>query len=191
MRQAGSSLNLSRRAAGFQESVMRHWIVSATIGVAILMPGSGAAGTVQAVVAGNYVLDEDRSDNAFQAIERGLAGLPDDKRQRARVWLRKSIAVYRMRISVAERRVGITYDDKAPIVVWMGEGPVKWKLIEQLVFDVSAKADGDAVSLTFRGSESERIMTYRTVGQDLVVDTTIVSPFSTPVVYKQIFKRTN
>ena len=106
--------------------------------------------------------------------------------------LRKTIAVNRMRISIAENRVGITYDDKAPIVVWIGKDPVKWKLIEVLVFDVSAKANGEAISLTFRGDDSERITTYRSVGQDLVADTTMVSPWlSTPIVYKQIFNRTN
>jgi hypothetical protein len=171
---------------------MRHWTLSAAIGTAILIPISGSASPAQGVVAGNYVMDRERSDDAFQAIESGIAGLSNAKRQLARIILRKSIAVNTMRISIAGRRVGIAYDDKAPIVVWIGEDPVKWKLIEVLVFDVSAKADGDAVSLTFRGDDSERIMTYRSVGQDLVADTTMTSPWlSTPIVYKQIFNRTN
>jgi hypothetical protein len=97
-----------------------------------------------------------------------------------------------MRISIAGSRVGITYDDKAPIIVWIGEDPVKWKLIETLVFDVSAKASGEAISLIFHGDDSDRITTYRSVAQDLLVDTTIISPLlSTPIVYKQIFNRTN
>lgn len=171
---------------------MRHWILSAAIGTAIFFSGSGSASPAQAVASGNYVLDRERGDNAFQAIESAIAGLSNDKRQRARMILRKSIAVNRMRISIAESRVGITYDDKAPIIVWIGESPVKWKLIEVLVFDVSAKASGNAISLTFRGDDSERVTTYRSVGQDLVADTTMISPWlSTPIVYKQIFNRTN
>jgi hypothetical protein len=171
---------------------MPHWTLSATIGAAILISSSGSASPAQGVVSGNYVLDRERSDDAFQAIESAIAGLSNAKRPLARIKLRKSIAVNRMRISIAGSRVGITYDDKAPIVVWIGEDPVKWKLIEVLVFDVSAKADGDAISLTFRGDDSERVMTYRSVGQDLVADTTMASPWlSTPIVYKQIFKRTN
>ena len=171
---------------------MRHWTLSAAIGAAVLISGSGAASPTQAVVSGSYVLDRERSDNAFQAIESAIAGLSNAERSLARIKLRKSIAVNRMRISIAGSRVGIAYDDKAPIVVWIGEDPVKWKLIEVLVFDVSAKADGEAISLTFRGHDSERITTYRSVGQDLVVDTTITSPWlSTPVVYKQIFDRTS
>lgn len=171
---------------------MRHWALSAAIGAAILISSTGSASPAQGVVSGNYVLDRERSDDAFQAIESGIAGLSNAKRQLARMKLRKSIAVNRMRISIAESRVGITYDDKAPIVVWIGEDPVKWKLIEVLVFDVSAKANGDAISLTFRGDDSERITTYRSVGQDLVANTTMISPWlSTPVVYKQIFNRTN
>jgi hypothetical protein len=171
---------------------MRHWTLSAAIGAAILISGSGSASPAQGVVSGNYVRDGERSDDAFQAIESAIAGLPSETRPLARMTLRKSIAVKRMRISIAGSRVGIAYDDKAPFAVWIGGEPVKWKLIEVLVFDVSAKANGEAISLTFRGDDSERITTYRSVGQDLVADTTIISPLlTTPIVYKQIFNRTN
>ena len=88
--------------------------------------------------------------------------------------------------------MGVAYDAKTPIVVWLGGEPVKWKLIEELVFDVSAKANGDAISLTFRGDDSERTTTYRSAGQDLVEETTIIIPFlSTPIVYKQVYNRAN
>jgi hypothetical protein len=192
MRQAGSSLHLSRRAAGFVESVMRHWTLSAAIGAAILISSAGSASPAHGVISGGYILDRERSDDAFKTIESAIAGLSSAKRPFARRKLLKSIAVVRMRISIAGSRVGITYDDKAPIIVWLDEDPVKWKLIESLVFDVSATAKGEAVSLKFRGDDSERITTYRSVGQDLVVDTIIISPLlSAPIVYKQIFNRTN
>ena len=171
---------------------MRHWTLSAAIGVAILISSSGSAGPVQGVVSGIYVKDEARSDNAFQAIDRVIADLSNAKRPLARMRLRKSIAVNRIRISIAGGRVGIAYDAKAPIAVWIGEDPVKWKLIEALVFDVSAKADGEAISLTFRGDDSDRTTTYHSVGQDLVENTTIIVPMlSTPIVYKQVYNRTN
>jgi hypothetical protein len=169
-----------------------HWALSAATGAAISISSPGSASPAQGVVSGNYVLDRERSDDAFQAIDRVVAGLSNAKRPLARRMLYKSIAVNRFRISIAGSRVGIAYDDKAPIVVWIGEEPIKWKLIEVLVFDVSAKANGEAISLTFRGDDSERITTYRSVGQDLVVDTTIIIPLlSTPIVYKQIFNRAN
>ena len=171
---------------------MRHWTLSAAIGAAILISTAGSASQAQGVVSGNYVQDRERSDDAFQAIESAIAGVSNAKRPLARMTLRKSIAVNRMRISIAGSRVGIAYDDKAPIVVRIGGEPVKWKLIEVLVFDVSAKANGEAISLTFRGEDSERVTTYRVVGRDLVADTTMTSPLlSTPIVYKQIFNRTN
>jgi hypothetical protein len=192
MRQAGSSLHPSRRAAEFEESVMRHWTLSAAIGAAILISGAGSASPAQGVVSGSYVQDRERSDDAFQAIESAIAGLPNAKRPLARMTLRKSIAVNRMRISSSGSRFSIKYDDKTPIVVWIDGEPVKWKLIEVLVFDVSAKANGEAISLTFRGEDSERVTTYRVIDQDLMVDTTMTSPFlSKPIVYKQIFNRTN
>ncbi len=177
---------------------MRHWTLSAAIGAAILSSSSGSASPVQVVVSGIYVLDDERSDNAFQAIESATADLPDAKHPGLRQRLRKSIAVSRLRISTAGSRVGIAYDAKAPIVVWIGEKPIKWKLVEGFVFDVSAKANDESVSLTFR-DENERTVTYgiertviyRSVGQDLVADTTIISPlFSRPIVYRQVYKPT-
>ncbi len=171
---------------------MRHCSLSVAIGVAILSSTSASASPAQAVVSGIYVLDEARSDNAFKVIDSATANISDDKRPRARMRLRKSIAVNRIRISTAGGRVGIAYDAKTPIVVWIGEEPIKWKLIEELVFDVSVKADGGAVALKFRGDDSERTSTYHSVGQDLVENTTIISPLiSAPIVYKQVYNRTN
>ena len=171
---------------------MRHWTLSAVIGAATCSSSAGFANPVQGVVPGIYVLDAQRSDNAFKAIDSATADVSDDKRPLARKRLRKSIAVNRLRISSAGDRLGIAYDAKAPIVVWIGEAAIKWKLAETFVFDVSAKSDGEAVSLTFRGDDGERTTTYRSVGQDLVEDTTIISPLSsTPIVYKQIYNRAN
>ena len=167
---------------------MRHYTLSAAIGVAILIPSSGSASPVQGVVSGNYELDAARSDNVFKVIDSATANISDDKRPRARMRLRKSIAVNRIRISTAGGRVGIAYDAKTPIVVWIGEVPIKWKLIPELVFDVSVEADDGTIALTFRGDDSERTSTYQSIGQDLVENTTITSPLiATPIAYKQVF----
>ncbi len=171
---------------------MRYWTLSAVIGAATFSSGAGIAGPVHGVVSGIYVLDAQRSDNAFNAIDSATVDISDDKRPLARRRLRKSIAVNRLRISNAGNRFGIAYDAKAPIVVWIGEEPITWKLTETFVFDVSAKSNGEAISLTFRGDDGERTTTFRSVGQDLVEDTTIISPLSsTPIVYKLIYNRMN
>lgn len=182
----------------FEVYMMRHWNLSAAIGAAILSSSSGSASPVQVVVSGIYVVDEKRGDNAFQAIQSATADLPVDERPGVRQRLLKSIAVSRLRISTAGSRVGIAYDAKAPIVLWLGEEPIKWKLTDGFVFDVSAKANDESVALTFRdGSERtvtygiERTVTYRSVGQDLVADTTIISPlFAKPIVYRQVYMPT-
>ena len=58
------------------------------------------------------------------------------------------------------------------------------------VFDVSAKANGEAISLTFRAADSERTIVYRSDGQQLVTETTIISPLlSTPIRYKVVYNR--
>ena len=170
---------------------MRRWIVSAAIGAAILSSGSGAASPVQGVASGIYEGDE-RSDHAFEAIDSATAPLPDSTRPLARMRLRKSVAVSRIRISTAGSRIGIAYDAKAPMTLWIGEEPVKWKLTDVLVFDVSATRDGDALSIRFRGEDSDRTTTYRNVGQDLEEDTSMIVPhLSTPIVFKRVFHRAN
>ena len=171
---------------------MLHWALSAATGAAILISSPGSASPPQGPVSGSYVLDRERSDDAFQAIESAIAGLSNAKRPLARMRLRKSIATDRIRISSSGSRFSIKYDAKTPIVVWVSGEPIKWKLAEGFVFDVSAKANGDAVSLTFRGDDSERTTVYRSVGQQLVEETTIISPLlSTPIRYKVVYNRAN
>ena len=171
---------------------MRHWTLSAAIGAAVLISGSGSASPVHGVVSGIYVRDVQQRDDAFEAIESAIADVPDAKRPLARMRLRKSVAAARIRISSSGDRVSIAYDAKTPIVVWIGGEPIKWKLVESLVFDVSAKADGEAISLTFRGDDSERTLVYRSVGQQLVEETTIISPLlATPITYKLGYNRAN
>ncbi|RYD59754.1 MAG: hypothetical protein EOP60_01375 [Sphingomonadales bacterium] len=187
-----SSLHPLQSAAKFEESVMRHWTLSAAIVAAIPIASPSAASPAQGVASGGYVLDRERSDDAFQAIESAIAGLSNAKRPLARMRLRKSIATDRIRISSSGDRVSIAYDAKTPIVVWIGGEPIRWKLVEELVFDVSAKADGEAISLTFRGDDSERTTVYRSVGQQLVEETTIISPLlSAPINYRLVYSRGN
>jgi hypothetical protein len=173
--------------------MMRHWTLSAAIGAAILISSSSSASPAQRVVSGIYDRAPERSDAAFQAIESAIASLPPNaNRPFARMRLRKSIAVSRIRVSSSGDRVSIVYDAKTPIVVWVGGEPIKWKLAEGFVFDVSAKANGAAISLTFRADDSERTTVYRSVGQQLVEETTIISPLlSTPISYKLVYNRAN
>lgn len=171
---------------------MRHYTLLTAIGVAILGSTSGSASPVQGVVPGIYEVDVARSDNAFRVIDSATAGLSDARRPLARMRLRKSIAVNRIRISTAGGRVGIAYDAKTPIVVWIGEKPIEWKLIPELVFNVSVKVDAGNLALTFLGEDSDRTSTYHSVGQDLVENTTINSAlFATPIVYKQVYNKIN
>jgi hypothetical protein len=171
---------------------MRHWALSAATGAAILISSPSSASPPQGPISGSYILDRERSDDAFQAIESAIAGLSNAKRPLARMRLRKSIATDRIRISSSGSRFSIKYDAKTPIVVWINGEPIKWKLVEALVFDVSAKANGEAISLTFRGDDSERTTVYRSVGQQLVEETVIISPLlSTPIGYKLVYNRAN
>ncbi|GEM_PF-4071185 len=171
---------------------MRHWTLSAAVGAVILISSSGSASPAQDVVSGSYVRDVQRRDDAFEAIESAIAGVSNAQRPLARMRLRKSIAVTRIRISSSGTRLSITYDAKTPIVVWIGGEPIKWKLVEGLVFDVSAKANGEAISLTFRGDDSTRTTVYRSVGQQLVEETSIISPLlSKPIVYRLVYNRAN
>jgi hypothetical protein len=171
---------------------MLQWALSAATGVAILISSSGSGSPAQGVVPGSYVRDEERSDDAFRAIESAIAGLSNAKRPLARMRLFKSIATHRIRVSSSGSRFSIKYDAKTPIVVWVSGEPIKWKLTESLVYDVSARANGEAISLTFRGDDSERTTVYRSVGQQLVEETTIIIPLlATPIRYKVVYKQAN
>ncbi len=170
---------------------MRQWTLPAAIGAAVLSSSSAAESPVQGVASGIYDGDL-QSDNSFKAIDSATEDLPNSMRPLARMRLRKSVAVSRIRISAAGSRIGIAYDAKAPITLWIGEDPVKWKLIDILVFDVSAKYVDQALSIRFRGDDSDRTTTYRNVGRNLEENTTIIVPhLPTPIVFKRVFHRAN
>ena len=67
---------------------------------------------------------------------------------------------------------------------------IEWTLDDGQVFDVSAQANGEAISLTFRAADSERTTVYRSDGQQLITETTIISPLlSTPIRYRVVYNR--
>ncbi|HEU0098955.1 MAG TPA: hypothetical protein VFQ67_09295 [Allosphingosinicella sp.] len=170
---------------------MRHWALPATaIGAAISISSSGSASPVQGPVSGIYVLDRGESDDVHKAIASAVA-VPDVTRITGR--LRKSnTPSLGLRLSSSAGRFSIKDDVNPPIVVWISGEPIKWKLGDGQVFEVSAKANGETVSLTFRAVDSERTTVYRSVGQQLVAETTLISPrLSTPLRYKLVYNRAN
>lgn len=167
---------------------MLHWVLSAATGTAIQIASPGSASPPQGLISGSYILDEERSDDVLQAIDSAVAGLSRPPFARR---LRKAAArPYAIRISFAAGRFSIHYDAKAPIVVWTGGEPIEWRLDDGQIFDVSATANGDAISLTFRAPDSERTTVYRSDGQQLETETTIISPLlSTPIRYRVVYNR--
>lgn len=171
---------------------MRHWALSVTTGAAILISSPGSASPEQSLISGSYVLDEERSDDVLQVLNSAVDGmspsitLPSFARR-----LRKAaLPPYAIRISLAAGRFSIKYDAKPQIVVWTSGEPIEWTLEGGQVFDVSARADGEAISLTFRAADSERTTVYRSDGQQLVTETSITSPLlSTPIRYRVAYNR--
>ena len=167
---------------------MRHWALSAAIGAAILT--SSSESPAQALISGSYILDEERSDHVSQAIDSALAGLSN--RAFAQRLHKASGAApgYAIRISIAAGRFSIKIDDKRLIDVSTSGEAIEWKLVDGLVFDVSATANGEAVSLTFRAPDNERTIVYRGDGQQLVTETIITSPLlSSPIRYRVVYNR--
>lgn len=164
---------------------------SAAIGAAVLISSSGAASPAQGLISGSYVLDPERSDDAVQAIDRGVAGPSSAARHSFARRLRKAAAPpYAIRISIAAARFSIKRDAHPLITVLIGGEPIGLWLESGELFDVSAKANGDAISLTFREANSERTIVFRSVGQQLVTETVIVSPLlSAPIRYKLVYNR--
>ena len=167
---------------------MRHWALSAATGAAILIASPGSASPPQGLISGSYILDEERSDDVLQAIDSAVAGLSRPPFARR---LRKAAApAYAIRLSIAAGRFSIMRDAHPPITVWIGGEPIELMLEGGQVFDVSAIANGEAISLTFRAADSERTTVYRSDGQQLVTETTIISPLlSTPIRYRVVYNR--
>lgn len=166
---------------------MLHWALSAATGAAMLT--SCSASPTQCLRHGVYDLDRDRSDDVQQAISSAVAGLPNTDNFSRR--LRKAnTATDVIRVSSLQGRFSIKYDTRPLIVVSIGGEPIQWKLNDGQLFNVSAKANGEAVSLTFGASDSERTTVYRMVGPQFVEETTIISPkLSTPIRYKLIYNQ--
>lgn len=164
-----------------------YWALSAATGAAIL--ASGSASPPQCVISGSYVLDGGRSDNVERAIASATAGLPNTDYFSRR--LRKAnMAVDggRIRISSPPGRFSIKYETRPLILVSTNGELTQWKLNDGQVFDVSAKANGEAVSITFRAADNERTTVYRVVGPDFVEETTITSPrLPKPLHYQLIY----
>src|SRR5688572_17746998 len=99
----------SRRAAKFEESVMLHWALSATIGAAVLTSTPGTASAPQGPISGSYILDEGRREDVSQAIESAVPVPSPATRDLARK-LRKASAAYAIRISFSAGRFSIKYD---------------------------------------------------------------------------------
>lgn len=177
---------------------MRHRALSTAIGAAILT--SGSASPAQSLLSGIYVLDREHSDNVSKAITSGIDEVPIATRALAGTRLRKSNTPSDgFRVYSSPDRFTIKDDDKPTVAVSTSGEPIRWKLLDGQVFDVSAKANGGTVSLTFRAAKSEpttvwanseRTTVYRSVGQELVAETTIIGPeLSKPIRYKLVYNR--
>ena len=173
---------------------MLHWALSVATGAAISISSPGSASPEQGLISGSYILDEERSDDVVQALNSAVDGMsPSITRPSFARRLRKAAArPYAIRISLAAGRFAIKYDAKPLIVVWTSGEPIEWRLEDGQVFDVSATANGEAISLTFRAPDSERTIVYRSDGQQLVTETTITGPLiSTPIRYRVVYNRAN
>lgn len=166
---------------------MLHWALSAAAGVATVT--SGSASPPQCVRSGIYVLDRERSDDVQKAITSGVSGLPNTDYFSRR--LRKANTVTdEIRISNSPIRFSIKYETRPQILVLKSGEPTQWKLNDGQVFDVSAKANGEAVLLKFHAVDNERTTIYRIVGPQFVEETTIISPrLSTPIRYQLLYNQ--
>jgi hypothetical protein len=160
----------------------------------IVVTAPCSARAEQGLISGSYILDEERSDHVMQALNSAVDAMsPSITRPSFARRLRKAAAPgYAISISFPEGRFSIKIDDKRLIDVSTSGEAIEWKLVDGLVFDVSAKAYGEAISLTFRAADSERTTVYCSDGQQLVTETSIISPLlSTPIRYKVVYNRAN
>jgi len=166
---------------------MLHWVLSAATGAAALT--SGPASPPQCLIGGVYVLDVGQSDDVQKAITSAVADLPDTDHFARR--LRKANAAsFEIRTTTSARRFSIKYETRPQILVLISGEPIQWTLNDGQAFDVSAKANGETVSLTFRARDSERTTVYQRVGPQFVEETTIISPLlPKPLRYRLVYSQ--
>jgi hypothetical protein len=158
----------------------------------IVVTAPCSASAEQGLISGSYFLDGERSDNYLQSIDSALPVRSLATRDLVRRLRKAAAPGYAISISFPEGRFSIKIDDKRLIDVSTSGEAIEWKLVDGLVFDVSATANGEAVSLTFRAPDSERTTVYCSDGQQLVAGTTITGPLiSTPIRFKVVFNRAN
>ena len=145
------SLHPPWRAAKFEESMMLHWALSvATEELPSRSSSPGSASPEQGLISGSYILDEERSDDVQRALETrcrrhvALHHPPFLRSQAAQA----AGAPYAIGIPLAAGRFSIKFDAKPVIVAWTSGEPIQWTLKGGQVFDVSARANGEAISLT-------------------------------------------
>jgi hypothetical protein len=156
----------------------------------IVVTAPCSASAEQGLISGSYIQDADRSDQYLQAIDSALPVRSLATRVLVRRLRKAGAPGYAISISFSEGRFSIKIDDKRLIDVSTSGEAIEWKLVDSLVFDVSAKANGEAISLTFRAADSERTIVYCSDGQQLVTETTITGPLiSTPIRYKVVYNR--
>lgn len=169
---------------------MLHWALSAATGAAIQISSPGSVSLPQGLISGSYILDEERSDNYLQTINSALPARSLATRDLVRRLRKAAPPGYAIKISIVAGRFSIKIDDKRLIDVSTSGEAIEYTLVHGLVFDVSARANGEAISLTFRAPDSERTIVYRSDGQQLVTETTITSPLiSTPIRYRAVYNR--
>ncbi len=178
----------SRQVAKFKESMMGRWPFSVVAAIAILV--SGPASLAQGFISKRYVLDRGQSDDVSHVIDSAVpspsnVNWPDLRRR----LLKTNVPTDGFMISRVEGRVSVKDDSPRPIIhVWTSGDPIEWKINDGQIIDVSAKANGDAVLLTFRGIDNERTTVYRSIEDQLVVEATITSPgLLAPIHYKLVY----
>ena len=160
------------------------------VAAAIAIGACGPECSAQNLISKKYVLDRGQSDDVFRAITSAVHSPTDVKWPDLRRRLYKSsLPTDGFRITSIAGQITVSDDTPRPIIhVMTGGEAIKWKINDGQVIDVSAKTIGEAVSMTYRGSDYERTTVYRNVGQQLVAETTIKSlRIVTPIQYRLVY----
>lgn len=161
------------------------------VAAAIAIVACGPECSAQNLISKKYVLDRGQSDDAFRAIASAVHSPSDvtwpDLRRRL---YKSSLPTDGLRMTSVAGQITVSDDTPRPIIhVLAGGEAMKWKINDGQIIDVSAKTMGEAVFMTYRGRDYERTTVYRNVGQQLVAETTIISPrISTPIYYRLVYK---
>lgn len=160
--------------------------------VALHAPVAIAAKAATPSLDGRYQFVAAESDDVDRAIDAAVSSMNFVMKPIAHGRLAKTNVPYQKVTIAAGDEVSIKTDARAPIVTSPNGKPEKWKREDGLLYDVSTKLAGNAITQTFEAEDGKRVNHWSLSpdGKTLTCHVTVTSPkLPKALTYKLVYRR--